>query len=235
MMGFHAGPGAQGRGPSQPHLTFTLCDFFYIDGEGIKHVTGRVFTKLFFSFVVVLFLGMVVLDFSLRQVMEQSLRTQAEESLVGQARLLAAHLSAFATPLDAPALQEIAAQDALAAGAEVSIFDAQGQRLAASRNDAAGDVTPSPEVAAVAQRHQTLGRARRDGNLYVAVPAGAFVVRLAFPLRGVPSRNPYRAQGNCDGFAALSGDSDSVGSVAGAASCQASGADRGVRQSDSLR
>ncbi len=57
-------------------------------------VTGRVFTKLFFSFVVVLFLGMVVLDFSLRQVMEQSLRAQAEESLAGEARLVAAHISA---------------------------------------------------------------------------------------------------------------------------------------------
>ena len=34
-------------------------------------MTGRVFTKLFFSFVVVLFLGMAVLDFSLREVMEQ--------------------------------------------------------------------------------------------------------------------------------------------------------------------
>ena len=57
-------------------------------------MTGRVFTKLFFSFVVVLFLGMVVLDFSLRQVMEQSLNAQAEESLLGETRLLAAHISA---------------------------------------------------------------------------------------------------------------------------------------------
>jgi sensor histidine kinase regulating citrate/malate metabolism len=55
-------------------------------------VTGKVFTKLFFSFVVVLFLGMVVLDFSLRQVMEHSLRAQADDSLVAEARLVAAHL-----------------------------------------------------------------------------------------------------------------------------------------------
>src|SRR5271167_2086499 len=93
-------------------------------------VTGRVFTKLFFSFVVVLFLGMVVLDFSLRQVMEQSLRTQAEQSLVGEARLLAAHLSASApASLDTASLQHIAAQDAIAAGADVSIFNGQGQLM----------------------------------------------------------------------------------------------------------
>ena len=70
-------------------------------------VTGRVFSKLFFSFVVVLFLGMVVLDFSLRQVLEQSLRTQTDESLASEARLVAAHISAAASP---DALQKIARQ-----------------------------------------------------------------------------------------------------------------------------
>src|SRR5271156_4877160 len=94
-------------------------------------VTGRVFTKLFFSFVVVLFLGMAVLDFSLRQVMEQSLRAQAEESLASEARLLAAHISATAPP-DTAGLPQIARLDATAAGAEVDIFDGQGQLLAAS-------------------------------------------------------------------------------------------------------
>ena len=77
-------------------------------------VTGRVFTKLFFSFVVVLFLGMTVLDFSLRQVMEQSLRTQVEESLGSEARLLATHIRATASPAE---LQQIARTDAAAAEA----------------------------------------------------------------------------------------------------------------------
>ena len=91
-------------------------------------MTGRVFSKLFFSFVVVLFLGMVVLDFSLRQVMEQSLRAQAEGSLVGEARLLAAHISASGpASFDAQSLQRIARLDATATGAEVAIFNAQGR------------------------------------------------------------------------------------------------------------
>ena len=40
-------------------------------------MTGRVFTKLFFSFVLVLFVGTAVLDFSLRRILEASLRQQA--------------------------------------------------------------------------------------------------------------------------------------------------------------
>ena len=93
-----------------------------------SRVTGKVFTKLFFSFVVVLFVGMAVLDFSLRQVMEQSLRAQAEDSLASEARLLAANLAA-ANPHDLAGLQRIAGVDAAAATADVGIFDAQGRQL----------------------------------------------------------------------------------------------------------
>jgi two-component system phosphate regulon sensor histidine kinase PhoR len=138
-------------------------------------VTGRVFTKLFFSFVVVLFLGMTVLDFSLRQVMEQSLRTQVEESLGNEARLLATHISATASPAE---LQQIARTDAAAARVEVGIFDAQGRLVANSGNAAATNSVP-PEVAAVLYQHQALGHDRRAGTDYVAVPAGPLVVRLA--------------------------------------------------------
>jgi two-component system, OmpR family, phosphate regulon sensor histidine kinase PhoR len=138
-------------------------------------VTGRVFSKLFFSFVVVLFLGMVVLDFSLRQVLEQSLRTQTDESLASEARLVAAHISAATSP---DALQKIARQDATAADTEVAVFDAQGQQVANSK-DVAGLKSVPPEVAAILYQHQTVGRARREGTVYVAVPAGPLVVRLA--------------------------------------------------------
>src|ERR1700761_3323135 len=138
-------------------------------------VTGRVFTKLFFSFVVVLFLGMTVLDFSLRQVMEQSLRTQVNESLGSEARLLATHISTTASPAD---LQQIARSDAAAAQVEVGIFDAQGRLVANSGKAAETDSVP-PEVAAVLHQHQALGHDRRAGTDYVAVPAGPLVVRLA--------------------------------------------------------
>jgi len=150
-------------------------------------VTGRVFTKLFFSFVVVLFLGMAVLDFSLRQVMEQSLRAQAEESLVSEARLLAAHIGANTLPGDT-SLQQIARLDATAAGISVAIYDAQGRLVAASGGetgiDPALQAAPlPPEVAAVLHQHQSQGHARRGDTFYAAVPAGPpstpLVVRLA--------------------------------------------------------
>jgi two-component system, OmpR family, phosphate regulon sensor histidine kinase PhoR len=142
-------------------------------------VTGSVFTKLFFSFVVVLFLGMAVLDVSLREVMEQALRAQAENSLASEARLLASHLRATASSGPA-ALQQTAQLDAAAAGAQVAIFDLQGRVLAASPESQAPQaaVLP-PEVAAVVHQHQSLGRARRGGTVYIAVPAGALIVRLA--------------------------------------------------------
>ena len=92
-----------------------------------SRVTGKVFTKLFFSFVVVLFVGMAVLDFSLRQVMEQSLRAQAEDSLANEARLLAADLTAT-SPHDLAGLQQIVGLDAAAAAADIAIFDAQGRQ-----------------------------------------------------------------------------------------------------------
>ncbi len=155
-------------------------------------VTGKVFTKLFFSFVLVLFLGMVVLDFSLRQVMEQSLRAQAEDSLVAQARLLAAHIVSSGTP-DATSLQQIARLDATVAGVEVAIFSAQGRLVAASQAKPSqeGSMTegamPPAEVTAVLDQHKPLGRAQREGSFYVAVPAGPLVVRLAYPLSGIPA------------------------------------------------
>ena len=158
-------------------------------------MTGRVFTKLFFSFVVVLFLGMVVLDFSLRQVMEQSLRAQAEESLVGEARLLAANISASGVaspdtqPFDAQSLQPIARLDAAAAGAEVAIFDAQGRLVASSQGDAGRRCRgcPLPRSPRSLINISPWAAPRRGRTLYVAVPAGPLVVRLAYPFTGVPA------------------------------------------------
>jgi two-component system phosphate regulon sensor histidine kinase PhoR len=140
------------------------------------HVTGKVFTKLFFAFVVVLFLGMAVLDVSLRQVMERSLRAQSEESLASEARLVAAQISAH--PEVGP-LQQAVRQDAIAAGADVAVFDAQGRQIASSQDHAQAESEVPPEITAVLDQHEPVGRARRGGAVYIAVPAGSMVVRLA--------------------------------------------------------
>jgi two-component system phosphate regulon sensor histidine kinase PhoR len=156
----------------------TLCSFLEeaaMTENG--HVTGKVFTKLFFAFVVVLFLGMAVLDVSLRQVMERSLRAQAEESLAGEARLLAAQLGNAPYP-EVAQLQQAVRQAATAAGADVAVFDAHG-RLIASSQDHATESNVPPEITAVLNQHEPVGRARREGAVYIAVPAGSMVVRLA--------------------------------------------------------
>jgi two-component system, OmpR family, phosphate regulon sensor histidine kinase PhoR len=140
-----------------------------------SHVTGRVFTKLFFAFVVVLFLGMAVLDFSLRQVMEQSLRAQAEESLSSEARLLAAQI--VGTSPDA--IEEAVRRDASAANTDIDVFDAQGRLIASSQVHQEAESQTPPEVAAILDQHHSSGRFRRGGSLFVAVPAGPMVVRLA--------------------------------------------------------
>jgi two-component system phosphate regulon sensor histidine kinase PhoR len=142
-----------------------------------SRVTGKVFTKLFFSFVVVLFVGMAVLDFSLRQVMEQSLRAQAEDSLANEARLLAADLTAT-SPHDLAGLQQVAGLDAAAAAADISIFDAQGRQLVPPPANAGIESALPPEVDAVVNQHLPLGRARHGRTSYAAVPAGPLVVRL---------------------------------------------------------
>jgi two-component system, OmpR family, phosphate regulon sensor histidine kinase PhoR len=142
------------------------------------HVTGKVFTKLFFAFVVVLFLGMAVLDVSLRQVMERSLRAQAEESLASEARLLAAQISNTAYP-EVSQLQQTVRQAATAAGADVAVFDDQGRLIASSQDHAQPESEIPPEITAVLHQHEPVGRARRDGAVYIAVLAGSRVVRLA--------------------------------------------------------
>jgi two-component system phosphate regulon sensor histidine kinase PhoR len=137
------------------------------------HVTGKVFTKLFFAFVVVLFLGMAVLAVSLRQVMERSLRAQAEESLTHEARLLAVQIG----NAEPASLQQAVRQGATDSGVNVAVFDSQGRLLASSQAPSESDVPP--EITAVLRQHEPVGRARRGGADYIAVPAGSMVVRLA--------------------------------------------------------
>ena len=56
-------------------------------------MTGKVFSKLLFSFVLVLTICTAVLDFSIRRIVDHALREQVEQSLTGEARFLAAQLN----------------------------------------------------------------------------------------------------------------------------------------------
>jgi len=143
-------------------------------------MTGRVFTKLLFSFVLVLFIGTVVLDFSLRGILEDSLRRQAQNSLIGKAHLLASELrpSLPGQPMDRAAL------DSLGGTERAAILDSSGRILATSSPPP--PVTPaSPEVAAILGGKKSIGQSERADALFVAVPSGDWVIVLSYPLGGI--------------------------------------------------
>jgi two-component system, OmpR family, phosphate regulon sensor histidine kinase PhoR len=141
-------------------------------------MTGKVFTKLFFSFVLVLAIGTAILDFSLERVIEDSLRQQLAQSLAGKARLLGRE----SDPANAALLRQLAVGGESDAGAQVTFFGRTGSVLASSQpTDTAG--TP-PEVSR-ALSARGVGQAERDGQLYVAVANSGLVVRLAASTAGI--------------------------------------------------
>ena len=86
---------------------------------------SRIFFKLLAVFVLVIAAAMVTLDFSVRSAWEKSLRQEIERNLTQKTVL-------FAHRVDndrSHSLSEIAAQEALAAGARSSIIDPTGKVL----------------------------------------------------------------------------------------------------------
>jgi two-component system phosphate regulon sensor histidine kinase PhoR len=143
-------------------------------------VTGRVFTKLFFSFVLVLAIGTAILDFSLGRIVEDSLRNQLAQSLAGKARLLAS-AAKQGQPLE---LKQLAMRGELDAGAEVAFFAHDGGVFASSQPVENGDQIP-PEVRQATRDAKSVGQSQRNDNLYVAVAGDDLIVRLAASLSGI--------------------------------------------------
>ncbi len=149
-------------------------------------MTGKVFTKLFLSFVLVLAICTAILDFSLRRVVERSLEDQAVQSLAGKARLLANEAD-LSRPLQ---LQQLATRGESDAGAQVGFFSLNGSALASSHPLALPDqqhgVPPEVQQALADDESKVAQRVRND-QLYVAVRQHGLVVRLAYPLMGIRS------------------------------------------------
>jgi two-component system phosphate regulon sensor histidine kinase PhoR len=143
-------------------------------------VTGRVFTKLFFSFVLVLAIGTAILDFSLGRIVEDSLRNQLAQSLAGKARLLASEAKQ-GQPLE---LKQLAMRGELDAGAEVAFFAHDGVVVASSQPVENEDQMP-PEVRQATRDAKSVGQSQRNDNLYVAVAGDGLIVRLAASLSGI--------------------------------------------------
>jgi two-component system, OmpR family, phosphate regulon sensor histidine kinase PhoR len=141
-------------------------------------VTGRVFSKLLFSFVLVLTICTAVLDFSIRRIVDHALHEQAEQSLTGEARFLAAQLS-----VTSPAVaKQLLSTTSAVSHARIDVFGIDGSLLATSSSaQERYSLEALPGIAAL-KNHEGVGREVRSGTLFIAARQGGLIVRMGYPL-----------------------------------------------------
>jgi len=145
-------------------------------------VRNRIFFKMLAASAVVVLVTAVTMDITIRRIWESSLRAEIRRELTAKTRLLANRVE-----IDQKhSLQDVAAQEAQAAGARATIIDPSGKVLADSEadpNTMENHRTRKEFVAALAgnigmdeRRSHTIG----VPFLYVAVPVSGGAVRLAY-------------------------------------------------------
>jgi len=150
-------------------------------------VRNRIFFKLLAAFLLVIAAATATLDISIRRAWEASLSQEIERNLRQKTAMFANRVNTD----HQHALQEIVAQEAQAAGARATIIDAQGKVLADSEAVASSMENHAHRPEFVAALKGEVGtdtrRSRTVGVpfLYVAAPAAAGAVRLAYPLSAV--------------------------------------------------
>jgi two-component system, OmpR family, phosphate regulon sensor histidine kinase PhoR len=150
-------------------------------------VRNRIFFKLLAVFLIVIASTAAILDVMIGGAWEASLRTEIERNLTQKTLLFAHRVETDRTHT----LPEIAAQEALAAGARATIIDASGKVLADSEaNPANMENHSSRKEFAAALAGKTGESERRSATvgipfLYVAAPVSGGAVRLAYPLSDV--------------------------------------------------
>jgi two-component system, OmpR family, phosphate regulon sensor histidine kinase PhoR len=160
-------------------------------------VTNRIFFKMLAAAALVVVMAAITMDVTIRRVWESSLRDEIQRGLIARTRLVANRVE-----IDRQhSLQDIASQEALAAGARATIIDPSGQVLADSESNPR-DMENYRErkeftsalagnVGVDERRSQAIG----IPFLYVAAPVSGGAVRLAYPLSDVEasSRQVHRA------------------------------------------
>ncbi|HZW95805.1 MAG TPA: ATP-binding protein [Candidatus Eremiobacteraceae bacterium] len=147
-----------------------------------------IFLKLLACFLVVILAAAVMFDLMLGGAWESSLRAEIERNLVQKTKLLAHRVE---TDRSGHSLSDIAAQEAQAAGARVTIVDSAGNVLADSESspDALGNVVQRKEFVTALSGNVGVDQRRSAAIgipfLYVAVPISGGAVRLAYPLSDV--------------------------------------------------
>ncbi len=141
-------------------------------------MTGRVFTKLLFSFFLVLCLATAVLDFSVRRFVRHSLDAQVSRSCSERAVLLAAQLAGTAPA----SLGAVVQAQALGARANIVVMDRAGNVVASGTGDESHAMPPAPNGLKPAATH---GATVIGGDpLQVEVAAGPYIAEYAFSLAG---------------------------------------------------
>jgi len=150
-------------------------------------VKNRIFFKLLAVFLIVIAATAAVLDVMIGSAWESSLRTEIERNLTQKTLLFAHRVETDRNHT----LTEIAAQEALAAGARATIIDASGKVLADSEyNPASMENYATRKEFATALSGKIGENERRSAALgvlflYVAAPVSGGAVRLAYPLSDV--------------------------------------------------
>jgi two-component system phosphate regulon sensor histidine kinase PhoR len=147
-------------------------------------LTGKVFTKLLLVFLLVMVLCTAALDLVLRPLVGNSLRRQMRQSLTEKSLILASEVKS-APPTT---LEQTARQQALNAGAQVSIYNLngtlQGTSVSSPEDADSGSSGTPPEVFTAIRQHAP-AVAEHNGVLSVAAPAGNYVVTLAHPTEDI--------------------------------------------------
>lgn len=146
----------------------------------------RVFFKLLAAMFLVLLVTAGILDVSQHNILQATLRDRLAGSLRAQAESLASRVAAGSPSVFA----SLAQNESAAYGVQVFIAKPDGAVLADS---VAGRSLPisashplnSPDLRAITVEGRPFGQHIAGDNLYVSVPAGAYVVRLGSSLRDV--------------------------------------------------
>jgi two-component system, OmpR family, phosphate regulon sensor histidine kinase PhoR len=147
-------------------------------------VRNRIFLKALLAFIAVIAVATLTLDFSIRRTWEDSLRSRLQHSLTQHAR-------AFALRIENDhnhTLQQMAEDEAAITEARATIITRDGRVLADSEADSATMENHAQRPEVVSALKGVPGAATRLSKtvgiefLYVAVPGGDKIVRLAYPL-----------------------------------------------------
>jgi two-component system phosphate regulon sensor histidine kinase PhoR len=147
-------------------------------------MTGRVFSKLLLSFVLVLTVCTAVLDFSIRRIVDSALHEQVEQSLAGEARFLAAELNS-APPQQ---VQQLLSTASFASSARIAVFRPDGALVGYSGpTEMHYSFEALPAIAAL-KNHDGIGREVRDGTLFIAARRNGLIVRMGYPLSEIAGK-----------------------------------------------